>query len=493
MFCERTFKIIFLFFSIMFLLEMQSASACSCGATPNVLEAFEASDQVVILKALSVEKADSNSDEQYFVDEVKSTKMVVEKVYKGTLKVGDEINFAQGGGADCIWTFNEKSINESYLFYLATPQNNKDLWYGFGCGRSKDVRGADADLAFLDNLDTLLGKTRISGKFDCHYENCPNISQKKVKFISSSKTVYETITDKDGLYEIYDLPAGIYFIEPEIPVGWKVSNYWLRYSTSLIDTLDSAGGKQKNRFAIELEEKKHAELNFSFEIDNTIRGRLLNPSGKPMKNTCVYAIRSESDSFNYGSPGCTDDTGNFSITELYGKSYVIVINGDEKIRAKQPFEKLFYPGVNERSEATVINIAEGKEIKLKDFRIPKFLETIKITGKLYYSNGNIVTSHQNVQFIENEKVGNYEPNPYVYTDDNGDFVLKIFKGQTGKIRANMILGSRHLETCPDLKNSIIEDNIGGSITVSTLWTEIKADKNLSNVKLIFPFQECKKD
>ena len=491
MLSKRFLSTIFLLLSILFLFGIQSANACSCGATPNVLEAFEGSDQIVILKALSVEKA--NSDQEYFVDGVKSTKMRVEKVYKGTLKIGDEINFAQGGGADCIWTFNEKSVGESYLFYLSRPQNNESLWYGFGCGRSRNIKGAKADLSFLNNLDTLLGKTRISGSFECWSENCPSIFQRKVKFISQNKTAYETITDKNGFYEIYDLPAGIYRIEPEIPAGWKVSNYWLRYSTSFIDTEEFYSGKQQKQFSVLLKDKKHAELDFHLEIDNAIRGRVLAPNGKPMKGICVYAVSADATTFKYGTSGCTDEKGNFSITELNQKSYVLVINGGEEIRASQPIEMLFYPGVNERSKATVINIAEGKEIKLKDFRVPKLLETVTITGKLYYSDGSLVTSHQNVQFIENKKVGNYDPDPYDYTDDNGVFILKVFKGQSGKIRAEMIFGKRHLNSCPDLRNAVVKENIGGSVTVSTLWTEIKADKDLKDIKLVFPFRECKKD
>ena len=34
----------------------------------------------------------------------------------------DEIVFGQGGGADCIWTFNEQSVGHQYLFYLTRPE-----------------------------------------------------------------------------------------------------------------------------------------------------------------------------------------------------------------------------------------------------------------------------------------------------------------------------------------------------------------------------------
>src|SRR5262245_743055 len=82
---------------------IQVAHACSCGPRPTVLDSYDSSDVVAILRVASVEKAGDN-----YVDGVRSATLVVEKVFKGNLKVNDQVVFAQGGGADCVWTFNEK-------------------------------------------------------------------------------------------------------------------------------------------------------------------------------------------------------------------------------------------------------------------------------------------------------------------------------------------------------------------------------------------------
>src|SRR5262245_10240413 len=101
--------LLFSVFSIALILTVaKTGNACSCGPRPTVLDSFERSDEVVIVRALSVEKVQDKED-QHYVDGVKSTTMVVEKVFKGKLKVRDEIVFGQGGGADCIWTFDEES------------------------------------------------------------------------------------------------------------------------------------------------------------------------------------------------------------------------------------------------------------------------------------------------------------------------------------------------------------------------------------------------
>ena len=70
----------------------QTVSACTCGARPTVLDSFDGSDEVVIARAISVEKVE-DTDEHHYVDGVRSTTMVVDRVFKGKLKIRDEIVF----------------------------------------------------------------------------------------------------------------------------------------------------------------------------------------------------------------------------------------------------------------------------------------------------------------------------------------------------------------------------------------------------------------
>lgn len=69
------------------------------------------------MRSIAVEKAEDN-DQEHHVDGVRSTTMVVERVFKGQLKVRDQIVFGQGGGADCIWTFKEEYVGQQFLFYV---------------------------------------------------------------------------------------------------------------------------------------------------------------------------------------------------------------------------------------------------------------------------------------------------------------------------------------------------------------------------------------
>jgi hypothetical protein len=77
----------------------QTVTACSCGGQPTGLESFDEADEVVIGRALSVESRE-NTDAHTDVDGVRSATRIVEKVFKGKLKVRDEIVFGKSGGAD---------------------------------------------------------------------------------------------------------------------------------------------------------------------------------------------------------------------------------------------------------------------------------------------------------------------------------------------------------------------------------------------------------
>jgi hypothetical protein len=74
-----------LFFSV-----TQTAKACSCGPRPTVLDAFERAEEVVIVRVLSVEKAEDTKKRSY-AEGVKSATLIVDKVFKGKLQTRDEI------------------------------------------------------------------------------------------------------------------------------------------------------------------------------------------------------------------------------------------------------------------------------------------------------------------------------------------------------------------------------------------------------------------
>ena len=489
---------LFLFFSI-YLLCSQTAEACSCGPAPTVLEAFNFSDVVVVVSVLSVEKATPEqsaapgrmSDGRNYVDGVKSTTMRVEQVFKGTLKVGDEMIFGQGGGADCIWTFNEEDIGQKFLFYLKQFKGST-RWIAGTCGRSSRVEHAADDMLYLTNLNKVHNKTRISGTIRFDYNAGESLAGRKIRIVGAKRT--ETVkTDENGVYEIYDLPAGRYFVEPEVPKGWKVAEFWLEYSPSLDQ---SAKEKSLKRIPIVLEANKHAGLDIVFEIDNAVRGHIYDPLGQPMKGVCLNLIPADGTEGAYLAD-CTENDGSFQIDEIPPGAYVIVVNKDGKMTSSEPFGAFYYPKVPKREEATVFNIDIGDIVQNLEIYPPMEVKTVTVEGVLLYSDGKPVADVP-VSFKAARKpsIGKDEDeddtnDARTSTDSKGRFSIRIVQGVNGFLSGGSYFYIGEFENCPKLER-LIKEKGSTSSRLETPPVEIKATSNLYGVELKFPFPSCKK-
>lgn len=147
MFTKKNSFFIFLFFSLFLVFTVQNLFACSCHGKPTVLESFEESESIVIVKIVSFEKTRKKRGE-YDTGYISSIKTVVEKVYKGNVKVGDELIFGQGDDISCVIVFREEWVGEKMLFYLDKPTKGyrvtedearkykMPMYYVTYCGRS---------------------------------------------------------------------------------------------------------------------------------------------------------------------------------------------------------------------------------------------------------------------------------------------------------------------------------------------------------------------
>lgn len=483
---------------LIFLLSLRTAEACSCGASPTVLDDFNYSDVVVIVSVVSVEKAEPDktappgrmSDGNNYVNGVESTSMRVEQVFKGTLKVGDEMIFAQGGGADCIWTFDEKAIGEKFLFYLKRLKDST-RWIAGTCGRSKHVDYAGDDLLYLNNLNKVRNKTRISGTLRFRHETGESLAGRKIRIIGTKRNV-EVKTDDNGVYEIYDLPAGRYFVEPEIPKGWKVARFWLDYSPSLDR---NAKERSLQRIPIILEVNKHAGLDIILDIDNVIRGHIYDPLGQPMEGVCLNLVPADGTEGPYLAD-CTEKDGAFEVDEIPPGDYVIVVNKDGEMTSTEPFRTFYYPKAVKREEATVFNINLADIVENLEIYPPIELKTITVEGVLLYSDGKPVADEWvSFQSVRKQSAGNEDEDEEdsndarANTDLQGRFSIKILQGANGSLFAGMYSYAGRFENCPK-HDRLIKQAEDGEVKTPPL--EIRATTNLYEVELKFPFPSCKK-
>lgn len=473
-----------LIFGVVCLILTDTANACSCFSPPTVEAALDDSKNVAIFKVQSVEKY-AGGEEDYGYGGFKLARLTVEKVFKGNLKVGQEFAFKQGGGGDCIFTYNEKSVGGELLLFLDEKPKKNEMWEAFICSRSNSVMGAAADLLYLEKMEKLQGKTRLSGtliqEIESAVEEVPStykrLAGRKV-IISGNDRNIELKTDKNGVYEIYDLPAGKYKVAPEQIVGFRFCD------------------ENKTSVEVEIDEESHTEEDFDFEIHNAIRGKVFDTNGRPLKNVCLDLLPARGKpAKRFSQSDCTNEKGMFEFDEIPPETYLLVINKDGEISSEEPFGTFYYPSATKRDEAAEVTIGAGDFFDNLIINAPQTFETVTVSGVLLFEDGKPVFN-ESVEFFaetENSKPrGKYSrPDARATTDEKGRFSIKILKGQTGKLSGSFSTYEGKYKNCPKL-DRLISEKGERFVDIETSAIQIEAITDLLEIELKFPFPKCEK-
>lgn len=194
----------------------KTSFACMYGPPyRTVCDTYNQADSVIIGEIESVSR--NNSIQKVIIK--------VNKTYKGDEQKRIVVNQPQ---STCDWDFSD-SVGKTILLYLIQDKKTK-TFTAISEGMGGNIEKESENLYWLNNLPMSLNRTRISGKIELYqdkpFEFLNYIIGTKVK-IYNEKNSYEAKTDKNGVYEIWDIPVGKYKITPEIP-----KQFFLRFSLS---------------------------------------------------------------------------------------------------------------------------------------------------------------------------------------------------------------------------------------------------------------------
>ena len=459
----------------------QIAAGCALMPKPTVLDAYNDADVVVVARAISVEKGSDPSLLPANGSRVVSTMMEVQKVFKGNLSVGSKMTFGQGNGIRCTWVFYEDDVGKEYLFYLQKQPEDPNVWYDFGYSRSDAISRVADDLLYLNNIEAVRGRTRVSGTMS---DEEPG---RKIWILGKDK-VYETSTDKNGVYELYDLPPGKYVLEPELPFGWKIDR--LARDTTTVSNQQIRG----RHIHFTLKPRQHAGIDIAFVLDNVISGSVVDAHGKVLPEVEVSLkpidVSNESINFEY-----TDEHGRFAIESIDPGNYVVAVNEDGKKTVKEPFSAFYYPNVTEQASARIFRIRAGDNIKGLKIVVPDTGELVTVQGVVRYADGSPARK-VTVRFTP-ERGPDFEGAAIADTNAQGQFSFKILKGLPGELHADFsaysretaaIVGKFDYAKCPQVQK-IAEQTAQDMIKTPAIRIDAKED--LLNLVLTFPFRPCK--
>lgn len=356
---------------------------------------------------------------------------------------------------------------QQMLFYLMP--NDDGSWNIPGCHRTTRIDNAADDLAFLRRLPNSAEGNRISGTVEL-YENSLDKGFSRIKALAGVKVsirspvaIYEILTDADGLYEKYDLPPATYSVQIEPPSGMKID---FRSQQGKGFDYDS-----KAELHLTMDAQIGASVNFVLMADNRISGHVYDPEGKPLNDVCVNL----QPIINLSKPipffDCTKPDGSFAIQEMPAGQYRVVANEDSRLSAREPFPTIFYPGVEQREKVKIVTVVFGEHIDQVDIHVPKVQKRVTLSGKLVYQDE--IPAQEDITFMSDD--GTYAE--HTTADERGNFKLMILTKHPGSLKGELFGFYEVTEECPQLKPS----SIPASIT---------SDKDLNQIRLVFPFRSC---
>lgn len=201
---------------------LMSATVClgqvsECGFESTPCEAYAEADAVFIAKVVRI-SPQTVQMWQRDKDYDQTANLVIEKIYKGPKRTRLVLHqLARKNAPKLI-------LGSRYLVYANFDRATKK-WEVRRCGRTHLAKYVQDDLHYLAGLPASLNKTRIAGEVTRHDTDDENpqgttykLSGVRIRIKGEGKE-YEVVTNKLGVYELRDVPAGKYRIEPDIPHG----------------------------------------------------------------------------------------------------------------------------------------------------------------------------------------------------------------------------------------------------------------------------------
>ncbi len=438
-----------------------SALACSCLGTPTTCGSFEAAEAVLVGTVMRVENRVAKDQNGREYTSGQTAYVQVDEAFKG-VKSPEMIFRSYGTSCDVQY-----GAGQRWLFY-AYHNKKDDTWAIAPCDRSTQLAWAADDLLYLRALPQSAQKTRIAGRL-FNRDNTPLIGV-KVK-LSNRFITREVFTDKNGVYEAYDLPPGKYLVEPETPLNLK-----LRHARgAVITNLDP------RTHQVEIKEKGCAVTNFYYTEDTLVSGRVFGADGQPMPDVCVHLLFKDKPKDTPYLSNCTDQNGRFKIDDVVLGEYLLVANEDGVITSYEPFPTAYYPGVFEKEKATTLTFASGNKLQDFDIHIPAQKASHTIEGRLLFSDGRPAVG-EFIKFVPDEKTDNPNSQASVKADHEGRFRMRVLEGLKGSVVGYMFSYSGEYENCPKLEAIIKKRK---SIVTNKIHVELNRDHQ--DLELVFPF------
>lgn len=348
----------------------------------------------------------------------------VEEAFLGVDAAEIEIS---GGGTSCDYYFNQ---GERYLVY-AYLNSKSGTFYTNSCSGTAPLSEAGDDLAYLRSVAKLppgggvFGELRrelhLEGKNGPAFEPIP----KAEVILENGGQRFQAVSDADGKFQLLGVPRGRYKVR---------TNPQTNFSSA-----DVSAEESRNEWELEVPGQGCLREWFVARPGGEISGMVVDDTGVVADDVEPELIPADEETtdanFRYAKLG---EFKSFKFSFLPPGRYYLGFNLRSGPSVMEPYAEFYYPGVEERAEATVITISEGQKVSGLYLRRPLRLAERVIEGVAVWPDGRPFVENCGIE-LTNPRTGYREGN-CVPTDSRGRFTIKGIEGQTYELSATFAIG-----------------------------------------------------
>ncbi|HET8783365.1 MAG TPA: hypothetical protein VFM63_13155 [Pyrinomonadaceae bacterium] len=332
------------------------------------------------------------------------------------------------GDADCGFGFR---LGGQYLVYAYSHDGRLQTSI---CTRTRPLSDAAADLEYINGLSkaapggTIFGQAELRRPSRGEEYPLPPLKDAKIVIKGPDKQ-FERKTDAEGKYTISGLPPGKYKVRIELQDGLSIYN---------------------PEVEVELLDRGCRGAYFEAQPDTRINGKVLDAQGMPAPDVLMELVPFSREDKSYPEFVRTDKEGRYALRLLKPARYYLGVRIHGSAGSSYvPYPQTYYPGVKDRSQATVITIAEGQRLELEELILPaRFIERT-LNGIVVDPDGKPVAGA--VVWLK-ERQYNDSDMPYRReTDSEGRFSYPVYEGLKYELSANVEVDGRHVKKSAPLE------------------------------------------
>jgi hypothetical protein len=269
--------------------------------------------------------------------------------------------------------------------------------------------------------------------------------------LENGKQQFKGVSDEYGKFELRAIKPGRYRVHTN-----PATNY---------SRIDPLAKEPRKEWELEIPSHGCVQAWFVSRPGGEISGTVWDESGIVAADVYPEILFADEKLNDNSFHQVTLSEGTFKFSFLPPGRYYLGFNLRGGPNIMSPYPEFYYPGVEDRSKATLITLAEGQKISNLNLQRPLRLAERMIEGVAVWPDGKPYSENCGIS-LTNPRTGYREGN-CVSSDAEGRFKIKAIEGQTYHVVASIVGPKRGLISSKPVVVKVEKDNAPVKLVVES--------------------------